>query len=413
MFPDLQLYIYADNFHITILDHSQLWEVLNTCIAFLKRWGLQVDLSKTYYWSTSHRTRSSLLANKPGEFQAVSCVMDIKDLGTHLAFDRRFHAKTVQDRTAEAYARLEVLGRSSLPRSAKVQAISQSIFPQVFFQPGLHKFSIKMMNTLSTAITDALGLNAHGRSKPLALALYPKADPFLFLHSSRIKHMRNFLLRHPSFADILNPAHNQPQSATVLFFESIKYFGWTHLGHTKFSFQHYQFDLLASNYENLLFFFKLHCSDHATTHTIEARHFDLPTGIDVHSSQQTLRPFSYQDTCLAQAIMTLKDTTGKSIKHWQPELVNCNKCGAIDSWEHRFLMCPYTQAHCPDLHLVKQMPMNDFSKLWGWRLYHPAYKDFLNYVSDISVSRPTFQIGKQCFFFSSKLNRMTTQPTST
>jgi hypothetical protein len=181
------------------------------------------------YWATDPITRFKLRHSAPAHLQQVQQVSDVKDLGTHLSFDRCFHAKTVQQREAEAMERLTVLSRSSLPRDAKAQAISQSIFPMLFYQPGLHKFSLHMLDEISTKITEVLGVNAHGRSKPHALALFPKADPYRYLHVQRIKLMREFLLRHPQPFGFIDPNAVLQQGVVCLFFESTQFLDWVHI----------------------------------------------------------------------------------------------------------------------------------------------------------------------------------------
>jgi hypothetical protein len=255
-----------------------------------------------------------------------------------------------------------------------------------------------MLDEIGIKITEALGLNAHGRSKMHALALYPKANPWFHVHSQRIKHMREFLLRHPLFTAILEQDSVLPQGAACLFFESTKFFDWEHLGGSIFSFMSYKFDILTCNLEDIFWCFKQKMENDVSQHTIDKRKQTLNSNINVEASLQQFRHFGYQDTCLLQSIFSFKDNTGAHVKHWAPDKAKCPKCNKPDSWKHRVLECQHVTATCQDVHLVRKLCVPDFTKCWGWVLHHEKHNDFVQYVISLENRPPPFQTGKQCFF---------------
>jgi hypothetical protein len=76
-------------------------------------------------------------------FPDIQVLNDLKDLGTHLCFDKRFHCTTIDQRLASAFDRLDIMEKSKHTFEVRAKLIKQSILPLVFFNPLMHFVSNK------------------------------------------------------------------------------------------------------------------------------------------------------------------------------------------------------------------------------------------------------------------------------
>ena len=385
-FPTCSMAIYADNLSF---QHDQC--TVLPCLAtqvwhFLGQWQLQVDQKKSVLWATDTRDRKWLREHLSGPLHGMQVLNSVKDLGTHLAFDRSFHATVTRNRLDSTLLRLDRLTALKLPTVVKERLILQGIFSHMFFGAALHFYSEDRLDTLSTAVVKALGINGHGRSVQAVFAICkPELDPRYFVHRLRIVTIRKLFLdcHGAHYLPLWTESLRQPQGPFKLFLQSTAWFGWSpEASFLTFSYAGWCFSLLRIPTQMLFGLLRMRFEDKLTTHFRNDRKQDIDLTINISSTKSALDSFSYQDTRLLHTLMSLVRFTGYDRKHWSPTDEHCKFCQRVDTWNHRCSDC--SLAHkMQSKFCFNQLPLCNFTKYRGWGMHHSYRSDLFSYLQSI------------------------------
>ncbi|CAL1170378.1 unnamed protein product [Cladocopium goreaui] len=141
--------------------------------AFLELWGLEIDLDKSYSWSTTPQTRAQLAP------LGLRVVEDVSELGGSLTFSSAARVRIFLKRGAKLEQKWARLRISKAPLAQKLM-----VLPMVFWASALHGalgciFAESHLHHLRKKAVAALGLKTGGSNPLLRLTLAQPhtADP--------------------------------------------------------------------------------------------------------------------------------------------------------------------------------------------------------------------------------------------
>ena len=393
VFPDVKLFIYADNVSFITKSSADLFQAFDFTINFFAKCSLHIDLEKAFCWSSTSQGRKDIALNIPDIYRSVNIVDTLQDLGTRLCFTRKFVSLTISKRCDEANSRLLRLAEKKYPFQVKQRLIAQAILPAVLYLPELHKVSKQRIHDLEVNIAAALTLGAKCRSLQAAMAIAGEScSPAFVVHFGRIMAMKNFVQVMPDLQYMVCVDSKQQQGPVTLFHESLAFFDFvmdsdliitTSAG--------FSFHFISAIRQVILFHCRLHMSNKLAEHFKDDRGHAITEGIDIRSTTQSWAHMTNQDQALARRIATLANSTGQAVKHWKPEVEFCKQCGLKDTWEHQVADCVYTQTSLPHTRQVRILEHSKFFKLHGWFSFCPNYMLLLNYLHTLQWHKPTIQ----------------------
>jgi hypothetical protein len=177
----------------------------------------------------------------------------------------------------------------------------------------------------------------------------------------------------------------QQQGPFRLLHETFNELNWTssNLVPGALAFQGAAFHLLKSPASELMLMLKLSWKDKFKVHLDKDRHHVLHAPVDIESSLQSIGKLGHVDHSLIRAVMTLKDHTGRSRKHYDASSDICKHCGQTDSWKHRLIQCTMSANVAQDTHHFRNIEVPNFTKFWVWSIHSAHHNTILNYLSSL------------------------------
>ena len=165
---------------------------------------MQVDWSKTYFWSTSASDRAwwrtgAYVLLPPGVH--VPVLHHVRELGAHISFSRRHALGHMIQTLDDAIAKLHRLFHEPSPLLVKAQIVQQGVWPSAFYgalsvAPGRHRFQALRCNAARAIVG-----RHHTMSSMAAMSLLPHVeDPEPFLMISQARHLHRTAKAAPEVA---------------------------------------------------------------------------------------------------------------------------------------------------------------------------------------------------------------------
>ena len=217
--PQCTPWTYADNWEFVASSVVQLTEAVKRAISFMKSWKLDIDVGKSWSWSTKPlskndtETLSNILSspsepsNHPDESTALGLLKSVKsqkDLGATMRYRKILSVQDTKERFQKSIHRIRRL--SSVPcsleqlcRAINVGAISCALYGIELLPLGLQHFQ-KLRSSIADTICDTY----KNRSEWLATACCQLdiGDPEVKAIKKCIRTCRKFLVKHPELIQI-------------------------------------------------------------------------------------------------------------------------------------------------------------------------------------------------------------------
>eukprot|EP00438_Fugacium_kawagutii_P026178 Skav220536 [mRNA] locus=scaffold1629:218190:228022:+ [translate_table: standard] len=195
--PSIQASAYADNWswwgsHEV---HIPAARFTVECCAYF---GLRIDWSKTWFWSTDNQWSNQLLhdlsqvANSP----LLEVRRNAQDLGCNMTYQGAAVFGRMQDRFDRAKDRLVKLQHAPWPVSVKIHMIRMSVYPVAFYGVELLLVPVKVLDSLRSQIATAiLGTGAKSANSAILFQCLHKGllDPALHVTLLALKHAKQHL----------------------------------------------------------------------------------------------------------------------------------------------------------------------------------------------------------------------------
>jgi hypothetical protein len=396
-FPSMSPYIYADNFSLITTVVADVLPIFQEAIQFLQQWDLSVDLSKSIVWGALPNDREQLKQSFKIEFSQVLVLSHCKDLGSHLIFDRAYHAATTNERKQNALSTLNQIRTHNISQDVRARIIKQATYPKIFFNPLLHFYSSDFLTEISRTVSRILDLDFQHRSLMHSLTIFgPDMDPFYYVHYNRIREAFKFLQANPKAVEYFLEQNMHKTGPVSLFRQSLEFFG------LKLDEQFLFEDSLPfhrCSFEFVKYRINQQWQTKLTDYARIKRNLDFQGTIDLCSTMSALKHLDYKDTVLARSFLTFRNCTGQAKKHFKPHLQACQHCGQEDTWHHRLHNCQYVKQRSTEAHLIPNIPIQNFTKNFIWHTCPDHIFEVHQYLQSIPEAKPEPQFsGRQTFF---------------
>ena len=189
---------YADNWSWAVKKVEEIGPILEVTLLWTRIIGLQIDWSKTWWWSSHHSlARHIQQAFQSRSLPAVERALAASDLGCPLRYQGAVRLCKLHSRLAKAKDRLTRLKYHATDMDAKAKVISASVYPVAFHGAELCPIGSAHTRSLRHHVAEALV----GPSESMCAALvtlcasrYVK-DPELQVILNACAAARRFLLR--------------------------------------------------------------------------------------------------------------------------------------------------------------------------------------------------------------------------
>jgi hypothetical protein len=174
--PLTQLWSFVDNLEVTSPNATQAKVALDALLDFMKVLDVQVDLSKTYVWSS---TRSGRREMRHDEDQPFQIMFQARDLGGHMGYTLQHTNRTLTSRLEKMPELWNLLARSLAPYHQKLRALTAKAWPLALH--GIQGVSLgeHHYTSLRTGATRGLKVHKSGMNPMVHLGLveHPRFDP--------------------------------------------------------------------------------------------------------------------------------------------------------------------------------------------------------------------------------------------
>jgi len=190
---------YVDNYEVLACSIGELLTGYATLETFMSLWTLDLDTSKTFFWSTKAQDRTSLRAlGKP------VCLQNA-DLGGAMTYCRRTGMGSQRARFDSLLPMWPRLRRSLAPLSVKCLLIRQAFWSKAFHAIGITLLPFSQIGQLRTQAVRALGFGHAGANPGLRLGLLCdslQTDPGFFQVIRVLDDFRRFASKNPRVLEL-------------------------------------------------------------------------------------------------------------------------------------------------------------------------------------------------------------------
>ena len=186
--PSITMLSYVDNWEMNAEEVEEVIEGMQHLEKFCTMWDLQLDQTKTIYWSINASARQTL---RQSEFKVInSC----RDLGGHLQFTKQKTNKTLAEKCNSIRKLWPRLHQCRSPLRHKFKVLRCKAWPRVLHScPAVH-VNNHIFTNLRRGAMQGLGLHKPGANPMIQLSwlLFPTHDPECYAIFSSVRHARRF-----------------------------------------------------------------------------------------------------------------------------------------------------------------------------------------------------------------------------
>ena len=157
---------YVDNYEVLAHSIGELLTGYATLETFMELWALELDGSKTYFWSTSTSDRGALRS------LGKTVCLQRADLGGAMTYSRRNGMGSQRARLDSLQPMWSRLKRSFVPLPIKWLLLRQAFWSKAFHAIGITLLPFQQIGKLRTQAVRALGFGHAGANPGLRLALF-------------------------------------------------------------------------------------------------------------------------------------------------------------------------------------------------------------------------------------------------
>ena len=358
---------FADNWGWCTTEASQHEPALRATKDMASYLNMIVDWKKSWLWSTHKQHLPVLKAavKKEAPQEHVPEMLSAMDLGAQLTYRGNARLGKLRDRLHKAKTRLQRLEKQQEPLPSKTRLVSAGIYPVAMYGMELVPVGTQHMDSLRTAVVNALYGPSVSRNSAIAIHCTPNVlDPQLVLMQRIILAARRFLIRANAtekgrffklVARHSGLAHECKGPAGVLKYHLCK-FGWQLNPMGQLSINAFvQLPFLEVGVSTILRLCQLQWQEQVLQHTDRRALQGLPP-INRLSTLQVLKKFSPADQVKLVNEISGAFQTRSQQAAWDDQTdPHCLHCGQLDIREHR-------TSTCTALHDLRQ----PFSETFAW-----------------------------------------------
>ena len=190
---------YVDNYEVLAHSIGELLTGYATLETFMELWALELDGSKTYFWSTSTSDRGALRS------LGKTVCLQRADLGGAMTYSRRNGMGSQRARLDSLQPMWSRLKRSFVPLPIKWLLLRQAFWSKAFHAIGITLLPFQQIGKLRTQAVRALGFGHAGANPGLRLALLcgnMQTDPGFYQVVRVLDDFRRFASKNPHVIDL-------------------------------------------------------------------------------------------------------------------------------------------------------------------------------------------------------------------
>ena len=226
--PRVQCLSFVDNLDFHGGTAEEICQAVDGTQDWFEDYGLRLDLSKTFYWSTRAAVRQQW------QRQGFKVFTDTKELGGAMTLCRSVRNRALKARSEGLETKWKQLSKSLAPVFHKLQVLATVFWPLALHGASARLLAEGHLNALRRAATKATGLNCAGANSWLRFLLLDKTvqDPSFYHHKTAVMTFRRMLQKVPDllqlwrlhFGHLQSPFFPGPYTKLIHFFGLI---GWT------------------------------------------------------------------------------------------------------------------------------------------------------------------------------------------
>ena len=394
--PRTELLTYVDNIELvseTVEENAESFQSLNQIYEIL---DLELDESKTYWWSTDSSQRAVIRQHQYPLKESA------RDMGGHMQYNAKRGNATVKQKCDDIKCLWPRLGRSKAPYHQKLRVLKTVAWPSP-----LHGISTVTLNdhvfaSLRAGAFQALHLDRWGSNSQIHLSLVekPLCDPEFFALWNSLMQFRTHAsvdLSAKVFAlSAAVPSRNRKPGPCGALLTRLQAIGWQWIsGQCFFDHTRLPLDLLMCPSQELYHRVTKSWTQHVGSIWSQRKGFKGLAEVDVHTSR--ISPsHSVVESGILRVLQNGAAITNDLLHHaYQSSESKCRFCGEHDSLYHRHWQCSET-AHLRDMlpdEVVSSIPtLPEVTTCRGWICEPSSVRDF---------KQSTFEIPDQVFEFQS------------
>ena len=387
--PQIRTFTFVDNWEVVVTRPDLLDVAFRRLCAFVDLLDLELDLRKTYHWSTDCDQRSRLRA----EGKVVK--LEAKDLGAHVAYCRKVSNGFLHQRVIDLAPFWTLLESSHGSHSVKVKVLLAAAWPRAFHACSAVVIGRRIMDQVRGQCLRALGLQKPGSSSWLQFGLDGDGvDPLQWVILSTLKDYCSDDLHREAGLDLLSEGESYvPGGLSEILLQRIHQLGWHVEGTGLVRDSLGVFCLRTVHIQHLLFRVSW-----AWTLVIHRHVLHRSSLVDFHLVDREL---TRRDVCCLEdydqgilrrflnGSVTANDVTWK----WSESGTDCCRmCGMADSAYHRLWLCSASddlRAQLDDVVLEHFACFPQVLSVHGWTLASPYWPEWIRYLTSIPDGIPS------------------------
>ena len=382
---------FVDNWEVLVKDEQWLRPAFQRLEAFVSMLDLQLDRSKTYFWSTAPEIRAQLRTE--GKLVRLSA----RDLGAHVVYSRQLSNKTVALRIQDLQPFWPQLAAASGTHDQKFRVIRSAAWPRAFHACAAVVIGRRLVGGLRAECLRSVKLNKPGASPLLQFCVEKDGtDPQQWIITETIRSFREASGACPvdGAIDVIvqGEVRYMPGTLHEVLYQRLQQLGWRVVQGTCVEDHIGRFDLLTVDWGSLLL--RIHW---AWTLAVAGKLSHRPSfeafwRVDRLATMRGLRVFPDFDQGILRRHLNGSLLVNSVCCKWTSSGSDrCKLCGALDTLSHRLWSCVGTaalrdQLDGTTLSVVSSMP--EVSSVHGWTLDSPFADVWRAYLVSLPASVP-------------------------
>eukprot|EP00438_Fugacium_kawagutii_P025977 Skav226705 [mRNA] locus=scaffold3811:49529:53953:- [translate_table: standard] len=385
--PSCRVHTFVDNWEITSSCPHALLDGHRHLENFASEIAVQLDVRKTYGWSTDTEARKKLKQD------GLSVKYHERDLGGHVGFSRLHTNYTIVDRMKVHKPMWTWLRRSFAPNEQKLQMLRSVAWPRMLHGIAGVIVGAEHLRKLRSQAMQAFGWNKQGASALIQLGLQvePSHDPefwSLLQTTLTVRQVGNHARLCANLDDLVGDrSAGAAHGPCRTFLARIHDVGWSWDGNG--------FVVDHQGLRHSLFHAPVQVLMHRLQHAWQQRigsimctrkEFEGLSAVDADLTRNLAAQHSDNEGVVRTALNGTFYTMDKLVKTTKAADDRCPWCQSPDSLQHRLWECPHFGSCRMDLSAAERseiLNLPDCSRLHGWACESPKLVAFQHALMEV------------------------------
>ena len=386
--PEIRTLTFVDNWEVVVRDPALLDLAFQRLCSFVDLLDLELDLCKTYFWSTSSEHRQSL------KLDGKVVKLNAKDLGAHVAYSRQVSNRFLHQRVVDLSPFWTLFESAPGGHHIKLRVLLAAAWPRALHACSAVVIGRRIFETLRGQCMKAFGLQKPGASTWLQFGLDGEGvDPLQWVITCTLKDFCSDEVQcEQGLNKVVEERPYSPSHLSEILLQRIHQLGWKmdSVGCVQDTLG--TFCLRSIHIQHLLFRIQW-----AWTLVIHRHVCHRPSlcAFDLVDREMTRRDVLFLDD-YSQGILR-RHLNGSVIANdvtwrWSDSgASSCRMCGQPDSVYHRLWTCEASadlRAQLEDSVIRYFDVFPQVLSVHGWTLCSPYWTEWLGYLMSLSVGIP-------------------------